>query len=382
MKWCVILLATAKVAAAYPQFQLSSGTAQCGQCHISPAGGGLLTAWGRDESGDSLSMTGGDGSFLHGAVELPSWLAIGGDFRVAALANETGSSGGTELAAFPMQADVSARAIVASSVSVVGVLGVRGAVRSGAPDSPQTDPPAGNATSPSLRSYVVARELYAIWYAEDKGGPYARLGRFAAPYGLRLADHTAYVRRYLGYNLLEETLGIGGGWIGGGWELHATAFAHDALQDATREEKGAALMFEAQPGDMLALGASARLGIGADDTRMQAGLHGKLWLEGATLLLQGEIDGVRQTFDAGGSRYQLAAYAGPVVIPTKGLYTGIAYEAFAEDLEVHSVLRQAITAWVSLFPRAHWEVMFSARGQRIGPDEHAIACMLQLHYTI
>lgn len=381
MKWLVILIASAKVTAAYPHFQLTSGSSQCGQCHISPAGGGLLSAWGRDAAGD-LSMTGGDGRFLHGAVELPSWLALGGDLRFAVLANDTGSSDGTELAVFPMQADLSARAIAGNSVSVVAVLGARGAVRSGQPDSPPADPPAGTAASPSLRSYFIARELYAVWYAEDQGGPYARIGRFAAPYGLRLADHTAYVRRYLGYNLLEETLGIGGGWIGAGWEIHATAFAHDALQDATREEKGGALMFEVQPGDVLVLGASVRAGFGADDTRLQAGVHGKVWLEGAKLLLQGELDGVRQMFDAGGNRYQLAAYVGPVLIPTQGLYTGIAYEAFAEDLAVRGVLRQAIAAWVSLFPRAHWEVMLSGRGQRIGPDEHALVGMLQLHYTI
>src|SRR5262249_44890220 len=59
-------------AQAYPQFQFSSGTNRCSQCHYSPAGGGLITSWGRDESGDTLSL-GGDGAFLHGAWSPPSW---------------------------------------------------------------------------------------------------------------------------------------------------------------------------------------------------------------------------------------------------------------------------------------------------------------------
>src|SRR5579871_4460969 len=92
-------------AAAYPQFQFSSGTNRCSQCHYSPSGGGLLTSWGRDESADTISL-GGDGAFLHGLVSPPSWLGIGGDFRFAFLTNDVGSPAGPENAAFPMQADI------------------------------------------------------------------------------------------------------------------------------------------------------------------------------------------------------------------------------------------------------------------------------------
>jgi hypothetical protein len=337
-----------------------------------------LTPWGREEGADTIAR-GGDGRFLHGAIELPAWLAIGGDVRVAALANETGSSEGTELAAFPMQADLGVHA-GGDRLAVAAVVGFRGAVRSGSPNAPPTDPPAGDATSPSLRSYFVARELYATWRAAPQEGPYVRAGRFSAPYGLRLADHTAYVRRYLGYNLLEETLGVGAGTLGDGWELHATAFAFDPLQGATRREYGTAILFEAQPSAMV-VGGSARVGKSSDDLRVQAGVHGKLWLA-ETLLFQGELDGVYQRFDGGSVRSQLAAYIGPVLVPTRGVYAGLAYEAFAEDLAVRSVLRQALGAWLSVLPRAHWEVMLSSRAQRIGPHEHAIVAMLQLHYYL
>ena len=43
-------------AQAYPQFQFSSGTQRCAQCHYSPAGFGLLTSWGRDEAADTLAL--------------------------------------------------------------------------------------------------------------------------------------------------------------------------------------------------------------------------------------------------------------------------------------------------------------------------------------
>ena len=74
---------------AYPQFQFSSGTTRCSQCHYDPAGGGLITSWGRDESGDTISL-GGNGAFAHGAWTPPSWLALGADVRLAGLYNNSG----------------------------------------------------------------------------------------------------------------------------------------------------------------------------------------------------------------------------------------------------------------------------------------------------
>lgn len=373
----LLVLGGARAAAAYPHFQRTTGSVRCSQCHLAPAGGGLLTAWGAEESADTIGR-GGDGRFLHGAVTLPESLLIGGDLRVAALANDVGSSEGTELAAFPMQADLTL-AVRTGAWSVVGIVGARGRVRSGAPNNEPSM--ASKVPETSLASYVISREHYVMWRPDESAGVYARAGRFGAPYGLRLADHTAYVRRYLGSNLLEETYGLGAGWFGDTVELHATAFVFDPLQHAIRKEVGGALLVEAQPGDTLVIGGSARAGV-AETTRLQAGLHAKLYVEGANVLFQGQLDGVREMFDGPGDRWQLAAYAGPVWIPTEGVYTGIAYQAFAEDLHVRSVTRHSADAWVSFIPRAHFEVMVSARGQRIGPREHAYLGMLQLHYWL
>src|SRR4051812_43224672 len=79
-----------RTAQAYPQWQFSSGTSRCNQCHFSPAGGGLVTGYARDAVGEDLSSIKGNGAFLHGAVELPSWLAIGFDGRGAVLSHDAG----------------------------------------------------------------------------------------------------------------------------------------------------------------------------------------------------------------------------------------------------------------------------------------------------
>ncbi|MBC8132926.1 MAG: hypothetical protein H7X95_08085, partial [Deltaproteobacteria bacterium] len=73
---------------AYPQWQFTSGAIRCNQCHYSPAGGGLLTSYGRDAAGEDLSTFGGNGGLLHGLPRIPSWLALGGDLRGALLARD------------------------------------------------------------------------------------------------------------------------------------------------------------------------------------------------------------------------------------------------------------------------------------------------------
>ena len=53
-----LLALAAGTAAAYPQLQFTTGATRCGECHVSPDGGGLLTDYGRDEAGETLSGRG------------------------------------------------------------------------------------------------------------------------------------------------------------------------------------------------------------------------------------------------------------------------------------------------------------------------------------
>ena len=52
----LLLLLGAGSAEAYPQFQLSTGAVRCNVCHVSPAGGGVLTGYGRDEAGEAANL--------------------------------------------------------------------------------------------------------------------------------------------------------------------------------------------------------------------------------------------------------------------------------------------------------------------------------------
>jgi hypothetical protein len=377
------LVAGSRRAAAYPQFQFSSGTNRCSQCHYSPSGGGMLTSWGRDESADTISL-GGDGAFLHGAVSPPSWLGIGGDFRFALLSNDVGSPSGPEVAAFPMQADLYLRGAVTESWSVNATVGVRGIER-------PSDGSLGGRLGAAADD-VMSREHYVMW-RPSATGPYLRVGRFFAPYGLRFAEHVYYVRRYTGNNLYEETYNASGGYVADDWEAHATLFAPvpthviEPLRGVGPSEFGAAGYGELRLAKMSALAGQFRVGVGSLESRYQVGGIGKLWLEKPKLLFLGEGDLIRQTFGtAGYSQNQFVSYLGVNAYFVRGVMASLAYERFQENLGVAGTGRNAYDLQANFFPWAHCEVVLLGRFQLTGSGAvdggTAQLFMLQLHYYL
>ena len=94
------------------------------------------------------------------------------------------------------------------------------------------------------------------------GRPYLRVGRFYAPFGLRMAEHILYINRDLGYDELEETYNVSGGFVYPNAELHVTAFAPDFVRHIGSDEKGFAAYLETRfHDDTIALAGQMRLAI-------------------------------------------------------------------------------------------------------------------------
>jgi hypothetical protein len=378
-----VLIALGGRASAYPQFQFSSGTNKCSQCHFSPAGGGLINAWGRDESGDTISR-GGDGAFLHGLWAPPSWLALGADVRLAALRNDVGGPESPEYAAFPMQTDVYARFKFTDQLSLYLEGGVRGDVGRGESIDDRFT---------SVTDRFISREHYLMW-SQGATGFYLRAGRFFAPYGLRFVEHTFYVRRYTGYDLYDETYTVSGGYVGEDWELHASLFAPppesfpDPLQSVGLRESGGAIYAEKRFNGMSALALQTRIGTTSEATLIEGGAVGKLWLEPARVLFMGEADLINQKVSAASfSENQFVSYLGATFFPVRGLMAGVAYERYQEDLSVSRTARNGFDAEVNFFPWAHCEFVFFAQYQIIGSGATsegptASVYMLQFHYYL
>jgi hypothetical protein len=368
MRLAIILgvLGLAGTAEAYPQFQLSTSTDRCITCHFSPAGGGLINDYGRDEAGSTISG-GGDGRFLHGAWTPPDWLQLGADLRSAfgVKAREPQTEG----LAFPMQMDLYLRA-AGKALSVNVTAGLRGGAR---------DP------QPPLVERLGSREHYVMY--ERESGAYVRAGRFFPIFGIRSQDHTAFVRRYLGFHTLEEPYAASAGTFGDSWEAHGALFVPNpiAFLGAGVQATGATAYFERRfLEDTAALAGQARVAVSSTDARVTAGVIGKRYLEGAGLMLLAELDLQRQSFaDAiGPTRYQLAGYLGASRFVTDGVMVGAAVHHWQPDLRLRSA-RDAFEINVQYFPRAHLELHLLTRIGSAGDfDDPGLLTLLQLHYYL
>ncbi len=371
------LLGGARAAQAYPQWQLSTGAARCNQCHYAPAGGGLINNFGRDAAGEDLSTYGGNGAFLHGAVELPSWLALGADLRGAFATEDVQDPSGNTTAVFPMQADVYARVALPWGFSLSATGGFRDQVR-----QPGILVPIQN-YQPIDTSTLISREHYLMWQPESIG-PYVRVGRFFAPFGLRLAEHILYIRRDLGFNLLEETYNVSAGFVFPEAEIHLTAFGPDFVRHIGSNEKGFAGYLERRLwNDQVALAGQVRLAQAPGVTRLIFGGVGKAYAEPIKTLFMAEVDGVNAMYDDASqtTRQQIVGLAGFTVLPAKGLMFTVLGERNQVDVD-------APTSWTAgtfmfnCFPYAHFEVQIMERLEYPQGGQLDNTFFIQLHYYL
>lgn len=363
-----LVLAAPRVADAYPQFQLTTANNRCSVCHIAPAGGGLINEYGRSEAGDTISQFGGNGAFLYGVYEEPSWLKLGVDLRGAALAKDNSTN--PEYVLFPMQGDTYIY-LRGGAISLYGTVGPRAQIR-------ETD---------AIADRFGSREYWLMWRPKTTGW-YARAGRFFAPFGLRSQDHTTYVRRYLGQHSWEETYNLSVGKVADESELHITAFTpvpYEIMGNGPRASGGTILYEKRAMEDKAVIGAQIKGAVAETDRTYLVGGIGKYYAESAKMLFMGELDLALQDFDATGpSRPQLAAYLSANYMPATGFMFGAVLERFDEDLSVKDLARDAASLTLQYFPLAHWELMLIGKLEFQGAEygDPRPLGMFQLHYYL
>ncbi len=365
-------LALSSPAQAYPQWQFTSGAVRCNQCHFSPAGGGLVTGYGRDAIGEELSTWEGDGAFLHGAADLPDWLKIGFDARGAMVMQNAGGPDQPSTALFPMQLDGQVR-VEKGDFSFTGIVGFRGQVR----DSDQYVPRDNADPANALR--IISREHFVSWSPASRG-PYVRAGRFFAPFGLRLAEHITYIRRDLGFNLLEETYNLSAGFLENAWEAHLTVFGPDLLQNGS-QEKGVAGYYERRLFDEKAsIAAQGRFALGEQRQTITLGAVAKYFLEPAKLLFMGEANLLHATPEGSQASNQFVGAGGLAFLPVRGIMlTGLAERRQTDITYKHSALNAA-TGLLSWFPYPHFEIQLVGRLQMPTVGDSHKTFLAQIHY--
>ncbi|MFQ6609790.1 MAG: hypothetical protein ACE5D7_03205 [Fidelibacterota bacterium] len=148
---------------AVPRFSLENG-ASCNLCHVNPTGGGQRNNYGStifsflDLPHDSPENDPWDGT-------INDFIKIGGEFRIQSLIHEN-DNGDMAVPIFPMQADLTTFISPVDNFSIYGNIQLAGG------------------------------GLNDFWgmYSGFPGETWLRFGRFVPDFGLKLDDHTAFIR--------------------------------------------------------------------------------------------------------------------------------------------------------------------------------------------
>jgi len=174
------------------------GYVSCTSCHVSPSGGGVLTPYGRELSGEVLSTWAkeGESQFIYGAFakRIPEYLMFGGDTRV--IQTYQNNPIFTEKRFFLMQSDL------------------EGALRIG---KFTLDLEAGYLDSNEFQSL----RHYVIYQINDENA--VRLGKFKNNYGINTDEHQLTIKSGLGWDEETETYNLEYSQLTGNTSVFATA---------------------------------------------------------------------------------------------------------------------------------------------------------------
>lgn len=363
----IALVVLTGVAQAYPQYQLVRDQT-CTGCHLSPAGGNLLSENGYAVA-ESKSQFGMAPEFMYGALDTGSALVLGGDVRLAGGFMKTPENA---LAAFPMQAELYAALTFGKAFSLHVTAGSRPAQ-------------VGNEATTSVWS----REHYLQWQQNpgETDGLYVRAGRFMPVFGLRLAEHTVYIRRYGGTALFADTYGLAVEYVSQKFEAHATGFIKDPVLDSVEHYSGGAAYLEFRPTERFAVGAEGMAEVGIDDKRYRGGVTAKAALP-ADLLLQGEFQFVNQLVDSPDGRGAPKAIVSYLMLSRmlgEFLMADLGFGHYDPNIRIGENERTAVDVNLHYYTTSHVELVLNTRYESIGlgkggdPGAYAI---LQLHYRL
>jgi len=277
------------------------GYSGCPVCHADPSGGETLTAYGRAQS-DLLLRTRWDGKNPEEAepgkasnflwfLETPPALLLGGSVRLATTYTGSAPEGGKKVAFFPMQLDMYGQLRIGNFLAGGGI---------GVIKVPASSPygRTSQVTTAQGEAYNLISRTHYLGY--DFDGQYTlRAGRLNLPFGVRIPEHTMWVRQAtrtdresggqhgvaLAFN--AETLRAEGMLILGNYQIGPDMY----------RERGYSAYLEMMLGPRAAVGASTlytyakrdRLTLESNIARGAHGLFTRLALADPLALL-GEVD--------------------------------------------------------------------------------------------
>ena len=363
--WALVALAGTRAAHAYPQFQLSRDQT-CTSCHYSPSGGGLLNENGL-ATAESISQFGTAPEVFNGGLTPPSWLVLGGDFRIASGYVQTPEH---LLTTFPMQGEFYGRAELGRGLSLYVNIGGR-------------QPQDGNEAATVLWS----REHYLMWKSNPDGndGLFVRVGRFGPVFGLHLVEHEDYVEKWGGTPLYDEAYGAAVEYVTARWEAHATGWIKEDFVDTPEHSSGAAGMTEVRLTQRFSLGAEGMFTKSDDDRKYRVGGLAKWFVPGIDTLLLAEGEFANQLVEPRGAPKELVALLMASKYLADGYMLDVGFNFYDENLQITGLHREALDVNLHWFATSHLEALFTGRVEMLdfghgGPN--AGYALIQAHYRL
>jgi hypothetical protein len=193
----LLIFSFASTSHAYP-WMLKHGFAKCQSCHTDPMGGETLTAMGRVMSDTTLSTRWGEtepgskAELLFGIPE-PRELRVGGSFRYMTLLYDFPRDGkSSDPKNFPMQLDAYGQLKLFDRLRISGSLGAS-RVQAGSRQGWPAHITSNTSTDPEARPWNLLSRSHWLGY-DVSDDILIRAGRMNLPFGIRMPEHTMWVR--------------------------------------------------------------------------------------------------------------------------------------------------------------------------------------------
>jgi hypothetical protein len=326
------ILFSANSARAFPEMA-RHGYTQCTACHVSPTGGGLLTAYGRELAGELLSTWSAknESQFLHSEIGAKlaekGWL-FGGDVRELQYRYKDKNQLTGKL--FLMHADFQ---VAYQTEHFTGVMSI-GQIE---------DPTSGDFTG-----NFYSTMYYGFIHFTDELG--LRAGRFDPAFGLNLPDHTVVTKAGLGFAPTLQFDTLEANYLSEHWTILATAARTvdntiDSEQETVRTVNVSYSFL-----NRMRIGASYWEGQGTQLNRHIYGVNAILGFTDKFYNLT-EVDFENQSTDDGA--YVMSQLAYEIY---KGIIPYVQYQRQHTDLTNMATLTDMYGAGFHWFPRPHFEL--------------------------
>jgi hypothetical protein len=339
------LALSARPAVAEPYLAVRTGL-RCAQCHVNRTGGGGRNAFGSAWAQTQLPIT----SAGVRSRNLNDWVALGLDVRAAFTASLTDDSPRTTLDVPEAQVQMEAR-LIANRLAVY------------------VDETVGP-------DRATAREAFGLVERLPLNG-YAKAGKFLLPYGWRLWDDEAFIRRETGFTYLTPDLGLEVGIEPGplSWVLAVTNGSVGAAEGNDAKMVTSSAVFTHR---RFRIGASASRNAGPGTHREVVGGYGGLSLGPVALL--GEADWILQSFDGQADRDQFVAYLEGNWLARRGVNVKLTYGFHDPDVDLPEDERVRWRAGVELFPISFVQLAgFFVRSDNAGVGDDRSRVDLEAH---